>query len=223
MLRIRVISLLVVMALGLGLGGCGKKTQKSKSKAAPRATSMAPVTPEPSRPVARPVLPARPQPAVLTPSQAPPPVVKLTAEAESLTNQVESALRSNNPEAVLAMLPTPSTAKGCPQITRGAFAQWGSLEKAIARTKKQVREAFKRCAALGSWTQAKRTATRQVPQRPLPVSKCKRLIGHGHIYLDFVLGKKSVTVKLSAPARVDDKHWVLLDGLRCHIAGNPYR
>ncbi len=218
MLRIFTLSLL--LSLTLVLGGCGKKksSKTKKPQQESKAVPMAPSEPSAPHPMARPAAMARP--ARPTPI---PPKVKLAPEAEKLATVVEKALRANKPDAVVALVPNRDALKGCPRAAKAAAQHLGSLEKTFAHTQKQIRAAFKRCAALGSWAKARRTEARQTKMTPEPVDGCKRLVKHGHIYLAYVIGGKSVTVKLAAPARVEGKRWVLLDGLRCRLGGDLYR
>jgi hypothetical protein len=220
MRRISAVSLLFTLALLLG--GCGKKTKKSKSKPAPTPAAMAPAPLKSPPPEVRPTAPASPvgMGAPLTPI---PTVVKLQGEAKSLVVLVESALRNNKPEKVVALLATQEMIKGCPQLAADTAKLWGSFDKSIKRTAQQVRKAFKQCMALGSWARAKRISVRQTATKPAPAVGCKYLVEHGHIYLSYVIGNKSVTVKLASPARVNSKRWALLDGLRCRLAGDVYR
>ena len=212
----------VILAGSLSLAGCKKKTPPAGTASTNESTMTASVAPTMSG-RARPAMrqPPRPVPRPrLTPA---PPQVKLDAKTKGLVKVVEAALRANKPEAVVALLPVEASFKGCPGLVQGAAKQWGSFEKAVGRTAKQVRDAFSKCHTLGSWAKAKRTATRQPQGEPQAVEGCQRLQEHRPIYLTYTVGAKTAIVKLGAPTRVDAKGWILLDGIRCHLTGDLYR
>ncbi|MFH2009438.1 MAG: hypothetical protein ABI333_22795 [bacterium] len=197
MRSVRFLAALVVLGLSLTPLGCGKKTEK----------------PSPGR--------ASPKGAADTGRRGPPehksraPSPSLSGPAEKLVSAVETALKTNQLGPVLQLLPTAETVQGCPQLTADAAKTWGSFDKAVAHTRQRTREELTRCHNLGNWSTALRVEVREHRPASRPVLGCRRLLVKGRIELTYRLGTKTVVVELPAPAIVDGKTYVLLDGVRC--------